>query len=695
MNTDENQPIIDSLLDEWLGKCRPRSLSAKDLSNRPIDPKRVAEFDQALQAAADIRSRLAITSVFNPRRRKSNSPVFKIACALAACSLFGLGVWAFSNRDHWVTFKFGFPDFVANSNKTTSEPDKKLETSIVQAPELKSQASNDDITHSAPSKPSHESLSLDSLPFNAEDSTNSKAKKLSNRKAQIAKRSETELIAMIDQQMQLLWKNHDASPAAPIEGIAWIDRVTRQLLSRPATAGEKEGIASKDNPAFRLASLHRIVDSSEFSQSWAKRLGGHYLGVGPLSARDLSDDSRAFVQWIRKELNQSHRLDLIVKNIVLVNELEPENSGPTPSMYWWAKAGSIAKTTPAELLSSKFLGARASCSRCHDGNSVAKTDQSQFWGIAAITNGVEVSNPFDTAKPSVRYRSVADPLFYERKDASLVAVDPTLPNGKKLQAQEGSPSQIKSTSKQNLVALSNWMLESDELAQSHTNFVWKTLLGQPLLSDYPLDKTEGAVELEELSNVLSQQLRAHNYDLRQLVVWIAASQVFSLESVRPDGNWYLTASEKELKAFQQRQRFLATFPTPYDPSLRSLDKLAQWFPSISDRGRALANPLPVVLPKGAMNNTASGNLSLKEKSKAPSEVQVQYLIATQSLPMALAEEVDRMIKSNLAWNVLVDHAFYMTGTMPPTISDRESANQILEVSRDKRLALVRIIAARL
>ena len=404
------------------------------------------------------------------------------------------------------------------------------------------------------------------------------------------------------------------------------------------------------------------------------------------------------MQWIRKELNRSPQLDSVVKHIVLADGIDRPNTEWSPSTHWWSEVGIRGKTAPAEVLVSQFLGGRSSCSRCHDHEDVARSNLARFWGVAAITQGVEVSNLATLSPPAVGFRKEVEPLFYERNDATLVAAIPSLPDGQTLTAPQGNVRQVRSVTQKNLVALYEWMMASDEFAQSHANFVWNSLFGKPLIPRFPLDVSEGVRERQEIAVVLGNQLRASQFDLRKLVVWIAATQAFGLESAPADGNWYLTASDTEIAAYRQRQTVFATFPAVADDSLRSLDQLASWIDasklSGSDRVGVLASPLPANLSGKNLKLAPEVSPSVAKATRF-TDSQVQYLVQASALPVAVQNEIDRMLKSNLAWDSLVDHAFYMTGSIPPTLNDRVAAQRILELSHDKRLALQRIVASRL
>ncbi len=701
MKNGENQPIIDAMLDEWLGNQKPSELSVNDLGMQRINPQRAAELNQALQAATnDMRNRSLASSAALYRKPKTYLTGFRILAMLAACLVVGAGVWVISNRDQLDLSKWGAPPVVVANNESSQTPntEKASSGSVADSDSRKSQdpVSNNTLKPKA----KREALPLESLPFNVQESVATKSIPSAKPTSRGVKLDEQAMIKVIDRGMQQVWSNHGAIPAAPIAGLAWIERITNQLLSRPASQEEKDFLAKKDNVALRLELIHRIVESAEFSQVWGRRLATFYLDADPASMRDMTPERRAFVQWIRKELTQSRGLDKVVKNIVLGEGINGPNAELPPSAHWWSELGLRSKTAPAEVIASKLLGTRASCSRCHDSSTVANADQVRFWGVAAITNGIEVSQPNINTKPVTQFRNEAAPLFYERDDSTMVSALPELPNGHKLKTQQqGSPAEIVATTRQNLASLSDWMLQSDELARSHVDFVWKSLFGQALVGSDPLDASEGRQERMELAAAIGQQLRSNDYDLKKLVTWITASKAFGLESIRPDSGWYLKATDKELSTYRHRQLLFASYPVKQDTSFRSIDKLAKWFDASrvlgSERGNILANRLPPTLQSGKPTKPVGGNATPIVNAVEFTESQVQYLVNSQLLPKAIQAEVDRMVKSNLPWSVLVDHAFYMTGTLPPNQVERDAAQRILDMSHDKRLALSRIIAAKL
>ena len=268
MNVNQNEPIIDAMLDEWLNQRKPSSLSVQSLRTQVLDPQRAAELEQALMAAkgtAKNRSVLAPASRY--RKSKSNASAYRIIASLAACLVIGLGFWSgvFQNA----SAKFAGRPSASTSIVLQDHPQASkiapkndpARGSVEPAP-----ANGSSVATSAnpvPTKGGREALPMDSLPFGASDSGGRHSMIPKNHDRTIKELDDKELIAILDQKTRDLWKNYDAKPAAPLKSTAWVDRVTQQVLSRPATPLEKDTLAKKDDSASRLNWMHRLVESDE------------------------------------------------------------------------------------------------------------------------------------------------------------------------------------------------------------------------------------------------------------------------------------------------------------------------------------------------------------------------------------------------------------------------------------------------
>jgi hypothetical protein len=707
MNNEQPTPIVDSLLEEWLRGLSPRTLTTKQVREKIYSAERLAELESALhQASSELATQPSRRSASDYRRRRKHLSVGKLALAIAACLMMAFGVWAWKNSDELRSgASFAIGDSV-NGNKMNAElaGPSALEAVLPQP----TVPLNEPIA-AAPKKPTSErqKLSLDKVPFNV----SSEPAVATNKKATPSKvppLSDSELVAAIDDHVQRWWKSNNIQPASSVDAQSWLSRATLRLVGRAPNDAEKDRFAKKSNRETQLAWLRETVDSAEFSRLWGKRLAAYYLGETVAQPNQLPDRHKDFVQWCQQELKRGPSLDAIAKSILIFegNAKTADASTFSPSRFWWHELGSSNDQSVADFVDSRLLGRSGACERCHDGKKIPGANQEMYWGLAAVLHGIEVNGSKNDEKTSgVFYRRSEQPLFFERGDSTVVAAVPKLPNGQNLGPLVGDQATINANARKNLRSLTDWIVKSNEFAESQSNLVWEIIFGQPLVGSDWRESEVGFHDRQGLRNLLGDQLKAHAFDLKTLVVAVAASQAFSRQGIDQDGSWYANASELELQAHRTRQLLYATYPTNIDRSLRSLDRLAQWTETNNFSETAttsvLGNVAPPPNPGRAMTNANSKNAkgparaSLLEKVSKMPKGQIQYLIQSQTLPKSMSQEIDRLLKTNLSWAELVEHVYFMTGFFKPTAAEIDESNRILKVSGDRRQALFRIAAARM
>jgi len=111
-----------------------------------------------------------------------------------------------------------------------------------------------------------------------------------------------------------------------------------------------------------------------------------------------------------------------------------------------------------------------------------------------------------------------------RKTKELETIAPSVPFNPEWLPQDG-------TRREKLAA---WIThpENRRFERATANRVWALMFGKPFLD--PVDGLSDPPEGEaDLLDVLGQDFREHNYDLRRLIQVIAASKVYRLDSVHP------------------------------------------------------------------------------------------------------------------------------------------------------------------
>jgi Protein of unknown function (DUF1549) len=703
---DDEKSLVDGLLDEWLGQSRPTVITPQLLKKKRFSPERLAELDAAMNAArSDIRSvRIQPRSAASYRkRRRRYSGLFVLATMAASLLAIAGGWFAFSHRDK---FQLNAFESIAKTDLPQASgakpPMEQKAPSLRPAPETIVASST--VASSTPSNVEtpktaspRESLFSTATPFETPKETTIAAE-IPKALTKVPKRSESEIVKSIDDHLNGLWTKYQVQPSAPVNDAEWIARATKHLLNRQPTQSEQELFVRKDSHVARASWLNETIKGSEIARHWGKNLALFYLGEQVGFNREVNETRQEFIKWFQGELLQSNRLDSMAYKVVVLDTTPSASSSDfSASRFWWSKMRNLSQHAAVDILDTRLLGGVGSCSRCHDSGTVGTADQTSYWNLAAITQGVSIAKNADGSIGIASYRSVAEPLYYERENASLVAAVPTIPNGRILEGLSGDASQVKSVARKNLKEFGRWLVTSEQFAQGQVDFAWQVVFGQPLLGRWPGTTEDGQAEREALAHALAQQLIAHDFDLAALVTWLAKSQGFQRRAADLDANWYLSAGDSDLRNASRRTQMLGVFPAARSQNLRLMSRVVQlteiFVPKTVEQTAVLANPL---LPKNPSKAIASQPL----KTSSPKDTrltpqQVEYLTRVYALPKSMELQLDRILKSKLTWHQMVEHAFLMTGIEPPNANELAAADQILDWTRDRRQTLHRILAARM
>jgi hypothetical protein len=270
-----------------------------------------------------------------------------------------------------------------------------------------------------------------------------------------------------------------------------------------------------------------------------------------------------------------------------------------------------------------------------------------------------------------------------------MAAKTKLPNGVELTAPSEKRPTSKDAIRKNIEQLASWITSTPTFDQRQVNWVWESMLGQPLQNRYLIVDSEGLVEKHELLEALGTQLRGSQFNLAKLVKAIALTNAFQLESQSCDPILYITSTPQELADYQQRQHLFASFPATMDPSFRSLKNVATWFRK--SHSSFLGHPS---FDATKLRKLKDGG---KPESAAPevTPAQTQFIVRSLVLPKGLVTEVEQWLKSSMPWEELVDHAFYLADDAPATKLEQMSARELLNSTRDRRQAIQRILASQL
>jgi hypothetical protein len=309
------------------------------------------------------------------------------------------------------------------------------------------------------------------------------------------------------------------APAEPLEALR------RLSLTLHGTIPSLEEIRQFEHE-LKKASAHQqpdlltrwteqMLNDSRFSDYFAERLARSLVGTD--NGQFVVYRRDRFVDWLAEQLHENRPWDQIARDVISDKGLWTGN----PEVNFITAGLANGKLDHNELTGKTvraFLGQRIDCAQCHD-HPFDDWKQSDFEGLAAFYGQVNLTLVGIEDKETLKYE-VEDRATLEKRQ-----VDPAVPFHPEWLPDEG-------TRRERLAA---WVThpENRRFTRSIVNRVWALLMGTPYHTKIPVDDLPDPPGEPDLLDVLSDDFREHNYDLRRLIRVITAMQPFRASSQSP------------------------------------------------------------------------------------------------------------------------------------------------------------------
>ncbi|MDB4680100.1 DUF1549 and DUF1553 domain-containing protein, partial [Planctomycetaceae bacterium] len=270
--------------------------------------------------------------------------------------------------------------------------------------------------------------------------------------------------------------------------------------------------ASESKPDLITRWTERLLTDSRFSDYFAERLARSLVGTD--GGQFVVYRRDRFVDWLAEQLESHRPWHDITRDVIADKGLWTGK----PAVNF-ITAGIAGDDLDHEELTGKtvraFLGQRIDCAQCHD-HPFDDWKQSDFEGLAAFYGQVNLTLVGIEDKSSLEYE-VEDHLSLETRQ-----VAPAVPFGLEWLPEQGSRRE----------QLAGWITHADNrrFSRAITNRIWALMLGAPYYSNISVDDIPDPPEKTDLLDLLADDFREHNYDLRRLVRVITATDLFRASS---------------------------------------------------------------------------------------------------------------------------------------------------------------------
>ncbi|WP_197443111.1 DUF1549 domain-containing protein [Lignipirellula cremea] len=470
-----------------------------------------------------------------------------------------------------------------------------------------------------------------------------------------------DMLETVNAALHGVWKVAKVEPAVAVDSAAWLTRIYASLAGKTPSPQEIARFVAQDDRPAREAVVDQLLATDAFTDHWGK-VFAHALLAGTGDA-DARDQLQAF---LAKSLKEDKPYDQIATELLTaVGSPSPAAADFNPAASFLVAAFDSKGAAAASRTASVFLGKQLQCAQCHD-HPANEWRQADFWEMAAFFRQLKLEHQGDTdSLVNVDFRGEDnDPheaaAFYERPSGELAVAYPRF-------AQIETPRTGRVDEFNRREALATLVTQSEDFGRAAVNRVWREFFGFGFT--HPIDDMgpHNPPAHAELLEQIAEQFRAHHYDLKELIRWVALSEPMTLSSKSTADNLADVPEWGETPLFSRYYKETPAAGATDRRSPRALlaaavDPLHGLNPDAGTAG---------VLPRrpGGQVQNANVGVQLTPASLAGVARPHRYLL-------------DSLAKSDLSEQLLIDHLFWAALSRSATGAEKKAALAILSQAKE-------------
>jgi hypothetical protein len=354
-------------------------------------------------------------------------------------------------------------------------------------------------------------------------------------------------VARINAEFASRWAKDGIQPADKADDLQVLRRLSLALHGTIPSLQELRQFAA-DSRTDRLEHwTRRMLADKRFGDYFAERLARGM--VGREGGQFIVFRRDRFVDWLSEQLQKNTPYDEIVRHIISETGLWTGNPA-TNFVTAAVNEGDVDENKLAGKTVRVFLGQRIDCAQCHD-HPFEHWKQSEFEGLAAFYGQVRPSGLVGIEDME---QKDGTPIEYEvddRQTSKKRIVPVSVPFHAECVPGDGT----------RRARLAAWITHpsNQRFERAIANRVWGLIFGRSYFE--PVDDVpDPSGENHDLLDLLGEDFRQHQYDLRRLVQMVAASDPFRLSSEYELPRGKDRTAAQELEEIREAQAAWAVFP---------------------------------------------------------------------------------------------------------------------------------------
>lgn len=358
-------------------------------------------------------------------------------------------------------------------------------------------------------------------------------------------------VALIDAAIATAWAEQNLVPSPSASDGEWCRRVYLDVLGRIPTVVELRQYLTDRKRDKREQLVDRLLGPeyrNEYVNNWATIWSNLLIGrTGGMDRRSLTS-REGMQEYLREALEHNRPYDQMMRELVTATgACRPEDKNFNGAANFLAdkmeENGVQATAKTAQI----FLGMAVQCTQCHN-HPFNEYQQNQFWELNAFFRQTRVRRlRLDDERQRFAGRVVdrdyrgetgdigKAELFYELRNGQMKVAYPVFVDGTSLAAlykeqgeDFGDHGKVADVNRRE--ELAKLIAGSREFDQAIVNRMWGHFFGYGFTKPVDDIGPHNTPSHPELLDQLGQSFRRSEFDLKQLMRWIALSEAYGLSS---------------------------------------------------------------------------------------------------------------------------------------------------------------------
>jgi len=337
-----------------------------------------------------------------------------------------------------------------------------------------------------------------------------------------------EVVAFLDDAFKHVWQEFGVQPSPAATDAEWCRRTYLRIAGRIPTVDELNQFVDEISENKREQLVNRLVASDEFARNWSfqftNQLIGRSGGMRPGDVVRREDLQR----YLRDAVHQGKPYDeLVYELITATGSNRPDDEDYNPAVNFLVANRGPRATLATARTSQVFLGKKLQCVQCHH-HHANDWAQNLFWEMNAFLRQMEVETKDGAARIVNRDfegetgDGEAD-VYYEQINGEVHVAYPAF--GDEPVSRSGRLEDVNLREE-----LARRIADTDDLARTQVHRLWAHFFGYGFTEPVDDMGPHNAPIHPQVLERLAREFAAHDYDLKELVCWIALSRPFALSS---------------------------------------------------------------------------------------------------------------------------------------------------------------------